>query len=151
MAKSFEYYFAQLRKTESSREKKAETEIRKLYKEMLNDTKQFVAEEYYKLAEDGELTYEILRSKGENARFLEEVEKRLNGLSPKVSKEIQKTVEEMYALSYNSMVDAVRKASTTKELKESFKGLQGVSAETIKAAVENPIAGLTLKDRKSVV
>lgn len=146
MAKNFDYYFSQLRKIENHRERQAEVEIRKLYKELLKDTKQFVAEEYYKLAEDGKLTYEILRSHNENARFLDEVEQRLNGLSPKVSQSIQEIVEEMYALAYNGMVEAVQKAKDTKELAETLSGLHGVMPETIKAAVENPIAGLTLKD-----
>ena len=156
MAKSFEYYFAQLRKTEEHRSKEAEVAIRKLYKELLQDTKHFLAEEYYELAEDGELTFDILLSKGQNARFLEEVEQRLNGLSPKVSQEIQQTVEEMYTMAYNGMVDAVIFTQTREELKASLAGLKGVSPETIKATVENPIAGLTLKDtleknRKNII
>lgn len=156
MAKSFDYYFAQLRKTEDHRSKKAEVEIRKLYKEVLADTKKFVAEEYYELAENGELTYEILRSKGQAARFLSEVEQRLDGLTTKVSQEIQTAVEEMYKLSYDSMVQAVQMSQTKKELRECLEGLQGVSVDTIKAAVENPIAGLTLNDtlernRKNII
>lgn len=156
MAKDFSHYFAQLRKTEAHREKKAEKEIRKLYKELLDDTKHFVADEYYKLAQDGKLTYELLRAKGQDARFLSEVEQRLNGLSPKVSKEIRKTVEEMYTLAYEGMVDAVEKAATIDELRDSLRGLKGVSAETVKAHVDNPIAGLTLSDtleknRKNII
>lgn len=156
MAKDYSYYFAQLRKTENHREKKAEVEIRKLYKELLSDTKQFIADEYYELAEDGELTYEILRSKGQDARFLAEVERRLDGISPKVSQEIQQTVEEIYEMSYSGMVSAVRFSDTKGQLKESLDGIRGVSVDTIKAHVENPIAGLTLSDtlernRKSII
>lgn len=155
MAKDFSYYFAQLRRIEEHREQQAEKEIRKLYKELLTDTKQFVAEEYYKLAEDGKLTFEILRSKGQNARFLEEVEQRLNDISPKVSQEIQKAVEDMYELAYTSMVNAVGKASSREELADALKGLK-VSPDMVQAVVENPIAGLTLKDtleknRKNVI
>ena len=146
MAKDFSYYFSQLRKTEKHREHEAEKEIRRLYKGLLNDTKKFVAEEYYQLAQDGKLTYEILRANGENARFLAEVEQQLNDLSPKVSQEIQQTVEEMYTLAYNGMVDAVQSAKTSAELRESLKGLTGVTPEMVKAHVENPIAGLTLSD-----
>lgn len=156
MAKSFEYYFAQLRKTEEHRSKEAEVAIRKLYKELLQDTKHFLAEEYYQLAEDGKLTFEILFGKGQNTRFLEEVEQRLNGLSPKVSQEIQQVVEEMYTIAYDGMVKAVVSSQTSEELKAALTGLQGVSPETIKATVENPIAGLTLKDtleknRKNII
>lgn len=146
MARDFDYYFAQLRKTEDHREKQAEVEIRKLYKGLLKDTKQFLADEYFTLAQDGKLTYEILRANTRNTRFLAEVEQKLNGLSLEVSQEIKQTVERMYTLAYDSMVEAVQKASDTKELHDAFVGLQGVTPETIKAHLDNPIAGLTLSD-----
>lgn len=156
MAKDFSYYFAQLRKTEAHRTKEAEAEIRKLYKGLLKDTQQFIAEEYVKFAEDGKLTYEILRANTENARFLAEVEQKLNGISPEVSSAITRTVEDMYTIAYNGMVEAVQKSSTAEELRSALQGLQGVTAETIKAAIENPIAGLTLSDtleknRKNII
>lgn len=156
MAKDFSYYFAQLRKTENHRAKEAEKEIRKLYKDLLRDTQQFIAEEYVKFAQDGKLTYEILRANTENARFLEEVERRLNGISPEVSSAITRTVEDMYTVAYDGMVKAVQKSSTTEELRAALQGLQGVTAETIKAAIENPVAGLTLSDtleknRKNII
>ena len=156
MAKDFNYYFAQLRKTEAHREKGAEKEIRKLYKELLSDTKAFIADEYYKYAEDGKLTYEILRSHTADARFLSEVEKRLNEISPQVSKEITGAVREMYTLAYNGMVEAVQKANNAEELANALKGIKGVTPEAVKAHVNNPIAGLTLKDtlernRKNII
>lgn len=156
MAKDFSYYFAQLRKTENHRAKEAEKEIRKLYKDLLRDTQQFIAEEYVKFAQDGKLTYEILRANTENARFLEEVERRLNGISPEVSSAITRTVEDMYTVAYDGMVKAVQKSSTAEELRTALQGLQGVTAETIKAAIENPVAGLTLSDtleknRKNII
>ena len=146
MAKDLQYYYAQLRRIEEHREKSTEKEIRKLYKSMLTDLQHFISDEYVKLAEDGQLTYEILRGKNEYARFLDEVEKRLNGISPKVSKEIRTTVNEMYKLSYDGMVDAVSKSTSSDALRAAFKGVKGATPETIKAAVENPIAGLTLSD-----
>lgn len=146
MAKDLQYYFAQLRRIEETREKTAEKEIRKIYKDMLKDLQHFIADEYVKLADEGKLTYEILRGKGEYARFLEEVEQRLNKISPKVSKEIKTAVEEIYKLSYDGMVDAVRKSASTDELRAALHGVSSVTPETIKAAVENPVAGLTLAD-----
>lgn len=146
MAKDMQYYYAQLRRIEEHREKSAEKEIRKVYKSMLTDLQHFISDEYVKLAEDGQLTYEILRGKNEYARFLDEVEKRVNGISPKVSKEIRATVNEMYKLSYDGMVDAVRKSTSSDALRAAFKGVKGATPEMIKAAVENPIAGLTLND-----
>lgn len=156
MAKDFSYYFAQLRKIEDHREEEAQKEIRKMYKAMLKDTKNFVADEYYRLAEDGKLTYEILRAKMQDARFLAEVEQRLDGLSSDVSKSIRKTVEEMYTLAYENMVDAVEKSATAEELKKKLGGLRGVSAETLQAHINNPISGLTLSDtlernRKNII
>ena len=146
MAKDLQYYYAQLRRIEEHREKSTEKEIRKVYKTMLTDLQHFISDEYVKLAEDGQLTYEILRGKNEYARFIDEVEKRLNGISPKVSKEIRATVNEMYKLSYDGMVDAVSKSTSSDTLRAAFKGVKGATPETIKAAVENPIAGLTLND-----
>lgn len=144
--KDLAYYTAQLRRIEEHREKSAEREIRKMYKEMLKDLQHFIADEYVKLAEDGQLTYEILRGKNEYARFLDEVEKHLNGISPRVSKQIKTTVQEMYKLSYDGMVDAVRKSATSEALREALQGVKAVTPEVVKAAVENPIAGLTLAD-----
>ena len=154
--KSFKYYFEQLRKTEAHRSVTAEAELRRMYKRLLKETKQFLAEEYYELAKDGKLTYEILRAHSRDARLLAEVEQRLNGLSPAVTREIQQTVEGMYKVAYDGMVEAVQKSKDAKELKENLRGLRGVSPETIKAAVENPIAGLTLSDtleknRKNII
>lgn len=146
MAKDLQYYFAQLRRIEDNRSKQAEKEIRKLYKDMLKDLQNFIADEYVKLAQDGKLTYEILHGKNEYARFLKEVEKHLNGISPKVSKEIRKTVEEIYKLGYDGMVDAVAKSTTSEDLRKAFKSVPQATPETIKAAVENPVSGLTLND-----
>ena len=155
MAKDFSYYFAQLRRIEEHREEKAEKEIRKLYKELLTDTKHFIAHEYEQLAENGELTYELLRSKGQDARFLMEVEQRLNDLSPKVSQEIRSVVEEMYELAYQTLYQAVNYLEDD-ELKEFFKTPAKPTADAVKAVVDNPIAGLTLNDtleknRKNII
>ena len=146
MAKDLEYYTAQLRRIEEHREQEAEKEIRKMYKDMMKDLQHFIADEYVQLAQDGKLTYEILHGKNRYAKFLEEVEQHLNGISPKVSKEIRQTVEEIYKLGYEGMVDAVAKSTTSQELREALKSVSGVSPEIIKAAVENPVSGLTLND-----
>lgn len=144
MARDVDYYFAQLRKTEAHRSEQAEKEIRKLYKDILQETKQFIAEEYYNLAEDGELTYEILRSHGRDARFLEEVEQKIGGLTQEVSDDIKKTAQEMYELAYSGIQDTVRLGGP-KEIKAMVDGLGGATAETIAAVVDNPIATVALE------
>lgn len=146
MKLSLAYYLVQLRRIAEHREKGAEREIQRIYQELLKDLQQFLGVEYARLAEDDRLTYEILQSKGEYARFLEEVEQRLNTLTPQASEEIQAVVEAVYGLAYQGMVDAVQKSKTPQALKQLLKGLTGVTPEIVKRAVENPISGLTLKD-----
>lgn len=146
MAKDLKYYESQLRRIEEHREKTAEKEIRKMYKEMLKDLQHFIADEYIKLAEDGKLTYEILHGKNRYASFLAEVEGHLNGISPKVSREIRNTVEEIYKIGYEGMVDAVRKSTTSEELYTALRSVSSVTPETIQAVVNNPVSGLTLSD-----
>ena len=139
MAKDFSYYFSQLRKKEDHRSKQAEKDIRKLYKELLTDAKHFVAEEYYNLAEDGKLTYEILRANARDVRFLEEVEQQLTGVSKEVAESIRKTAEDVYRLAYDGMIEATQKGV------KGFSGLGGATDEMIKAAVNNPIATTALE------
>lgn len=146
MAKDFSYYFSQLRKKEDHRSKQAEKDIRKLYKELLKDAKHFVAEEYYNLAQDGKLTYEILRANARDVRFLEEVEQKLTGVSQEVAESIRKAAEDVYRLAYDGMIDAVEKGV------QGFSGLGGATDEMIKAAVNNPIATTALeKNYKDIV
>lgn len=137
---------AEIRKIEAHRSAGSEKEIRRLYKALLKDLKQFIGYQYAELSEEGKLTVDILQRKGEYARFLEEVQKKVRSVSPSVSKEITQLVKQTYAYSYDGMVEAVRKSSTSQELAKALKGIQAVTPEVIKRAVENPISGLTLSD-----
>ena len=149
MARDYQYYFAQLQRIEEHREKQAEKEIRKLYKQILKETKQFIAEEYYQLAEDGKLTFEILRSKSMDARFLQQVEEKLDGISLDVSREIKKTVEEMYQLSYDGLKDAVTKGTDTAQF---FDGMTTETAQEMWNTVDNTIMDIALeKNHKSII
>lgn len=152
MAKDYQYYFSQLRRIEDHREQQAEKEIRKLYRKILKETRQFIAEEYYQLAEDGKLTFEILRSKSMDARFLQEVEQRLGDLSIDVSREIKRTVEEMYQLSYDGIRNAVEKGKDSKELQAFFQGVDTATAQTAWASVDNTIMDVALeKNHKNII
>ena len=108
-----EKLLVQVRRIEAHRTAGAEKEIRRTYKALLKDLKQFIGYEYANLAEEGKLTYEILQKKGEFARFLEEVELRVNSISPAISKEIRNLIEETYKLSYDGMIAAVNKSSNS--------------------------------------
>lgn len=147
----------ELRRIESHRSVRSERRIRKLYKGILDNLRSFLGVEYATLAESDKLTYELLQRKGEYARFLEEIDARLSGITPEVSRELRELVTDTYELAYIGMIEAVEKASGNLEaLREELVGLKTVSPEVVKVAVENPIAGLTLADtlernRKEIV
>lgn len=143
--KDLEYYLAQARRIAEHREAGAEKEIRKLYKEMLKELKAFVSETYVKYAEDDKLTFAMLQKAGYDARFLEEIEQRINVATPKAAKELRALVEETYEIAYQGMVDGVSKMGVN-GLDEVFADAVAITPEQIKAAVQNPVSGLTLKD-----
>ena len=147
--KDLAYYLAQARRIAEHREADAEKEIRKLFKDMLKDLQHFMSETYVQYAEDDKLTYAMLQKAGYDARFLEEVERRLDILTPKAAREMRKLVEETYEAAYHSMVKGVVDVYNTGgqiTLDAAFEGHIAITPEQIKAAVENPISGLTLKD-----
>lgn len=144
---NLEKYLYQLRRIEEHREKKAEKEIRKIYKELLKELNGFLGNIYATYSEDDMLNYADLAKAGMDARFLEEVEQRINSISPKVSKEIQETVQQTYEACYDGMRNAVVKAAGNRELlQQAFATVQACTPEVIRAAVNNPVSGLTLKD-----
>lgn len=148
--------FAELQRIEESRSLKAEKEIGKIYKTLLNDLQEFVGGEYAKYAEDDVLTYAMLQQKGQYARFLEEVRDKANGISPKIKKTITDTCEDIYKLAFDGMTNAVKLSANDKELSKILSGLKLTQPQVIKAATTNPIAKLTLsktleKHRKEII
>jgi hypothetical protein len=149
-------YFAELQRLEETRSMGAEKEIQKAYKAMLKDLRQFLGEEYGKYAVDDALTYSTLAQKGQYARFLEEVQKKVNGITPRVNSAITNVVKETYKMAYEGMVQAVAVAVNDKQLEQLLSGIHLTEAEVIKAAVNNPVSKLTLsktleKNRKQIV
>lgn len=154
--KTLAKYFAELQKIEEHRSAELEKNIRSLYRELLKELQQFLGVEYANYAEDDRLTYSALAKKNEYARFLEEVQKKVNDISPKVSAEIIETVKEMYRTAYEGMINAVAKSVNDKELSEKLRGIYLTQPQVIKAAVNNPVSKLTLsktleKNRKKIV
>lgn len=142
-----EKYLYQLRRIEEHREAAAEREIRKTYKKLLKEVSGYIAEIYVSYSEDDMLTYSSLAAAGMDARFLEEVEQRISGISPDVAREIQDTVAQTYEACYDGMRNAVVKAAGNRELlQKAFESVSAVTPDVIKRAVENPVSGLTLKD-----
>lgn len=145
MAKDLEYYLAQARRIAEHREAGAEKEIRRLYKSMLRDLQTFISETYVQYAEGDTLTYAMLQKAGYDARFLEEIEQRLNISTPKAAQALEKLVEDTYEAAWQGMVEGVAKSATT-GLSAEFAGTLAITPEQIKRAVQNPVYGLTLKD-----
>lgn len=143
---SLEKYLVELRRIREHRTKGAEKEIRVIYKALLRDLQAHIGKYYSKYGEDDKLSYEILYRKGKFARFLEEVERKLNDISPKTKKIIRQTVEETYKNSYEGMVKAVAESADSRELQEAAQKLGSLDGDTVKRMVDNPISGLTLKD-----
>lgn len=134
----------QIRRIEEHREKGAEAEIRKTYQALLQDLRHYLADEYTRYAEDDQLTYEILQRHGAYARFLEEVEQKINDISPEIRRSIRSTVEQTYEYTYNGMVESVKKVVVNPAIAA---GLKACTPDVIRRAVENPVSKLTLNDR----
>lgn len=136
----------EIRRIEEHREELTEKKIRKIYKQLLKNLNSFVSEYYVKYSDDdGRLTVAMLQEKAKYAKFLEEIEKNVNNLSPKVAAEITTTVKKTYEMCYEGMVKAVEKSKNGAELAENLKDLN-VRPEIMKRAIENPVSGLTLPD-----
>ena len=142
--KDLEYYLAQARRIAEHREAGAEGEIRKIYKHFLKELQGVVSNAYVKHGADDTLTYAMLQRAGYYARFIEEVEHQMGFSTLEIKKEARRVVEETYRLGYESMVDGVINSSDA--LDAVFADSIAITPEQIKAAVQNPVSGLTLSD-----
>lgn len=133
----------QVRRIEEHREKGAEAEICRTYQKLLKELRYYLADEYSQYAENDQLTYDILQRNSGYARFLEEVEQKINAISPEVKRLIRSTVDQAYEYTYNGMIDCVKKAAMGVELGT----LKACTPDVIRRAVENPVSKLTLNDR----
>lgn len=144
MAKDLEYYLARARRIAKHREAGAEQEIRELYQTMLKDLQQFISDVYVRYARNDRLTFAELQAAGYDARFLEEIEQRLNLSAPRASRALRLLVEQTYSAAWSGMIEGVTNASS--ELGTAFADSVAITPEQIRRAVENPVYGLTLKD-----
>lgn len=134
-----------LRRIEEHRLTLTENKIRKIYKSLVKDLNNFLAEYYVKYADktDGTLTIAKLQEKMKFAKFLEEIENNVNFFTPKVKREIEDLVDRTYKACYEGMNKAVSEADDVKELVGASE--LNVRPEVMKQAVENNISKLTLK------
>ena len=153
MAKDLEYYLAQARRIAEHREAGAEEAIRKEFKKLLKDLKAYIAEVHEKYAAgDGSLSFADLQKAGYDARFMDEIEKRISVATPKVAKELHALVEDTYELAYKSMVEGVEKVAEGADLGDVFADAEAITPEQIKAAVSNPhMENALLKNHQTIV
>lgn len=132
-----------VRRIEEHREKLTEKKIKSIYKSLEKDLNSFIGEEYIKYAdEEGKLYLSYLDSKNKRAKFLEEIAKNVDGISPIVKAEILGMVDKTYEKAYKGIAEAVKKADDTKDLISATDTL--VRPEVLKRAVANNIDRLTL-------
>jgi hypothetical protein len=90
----------------------------------------------------------MLQQAGYEARFLKEIQERVDVASKMQAARLRTTVKEAYELAYKSMVEGVEKAHSGSEaLEDIFSDAIAITPEQIKATVNNPVNGLTLNDR----
>ena len=136
----------QVRRIAEHRQLGAEKQIRAAYKRTLNDLKKFIGYEFAQYAEDGKLTYDILAKKQSTARFLEEVQQNIDGLSPETQAEILQCVSDIYGLSYEGMTNAALKTAP-KVAAVALQGLSFVQPTQVISSVNNELINkITLND-----
>lgn len=138
-----------VRRIEEHREEKAVKELQSVYKGLIRDLRKLLGNIYadYADPETGKLTYAELHRQGLDARLLEEVAAHVSSVSAEEARIIRETVEQTYANCYSGMVQAVEKAVDREDLHEVFAEVSAVKPEVIRAAVNNPVHGLTLPDQ----
>ncbi len=149
MESNLDKYLHTVRRIEEHREENAVKELQKLYKQLIKDLRNYMGNAYadYSDPETGKLTFTDLHAKGLDARLLEEVAARMNEVTQKEKSLIKETVEEIYRETYAGIVNAVDQAANSDELHEELSPLQSIKPETVSAAVNNPVHGLTLSDQ----
>ena len=147
MESNLDKYLHTVRRIEEHREENAVKELQKLYKQLIKDLRSYMGNAYadYSDPETGKLTFADLHAKGLDARLLEEVAARMNEATQKEKSLIKETVEEIYRETYAGMVNAVDQAANSDDLHEELSSLQSIKPETVSAAVNNPVHGLTLR------
>lgn len=151
--KDLEYYLVQARRIAAHREAGEEEEIRKEFNKLRKELNAYIAEVHEKYAKgDGSLHFADLQKAGYDARFLEEIEKRINVATPRVAKKVHQLVNDTYEYAYKSMVEGVEKVMEGADVNEVFKDAKSITPEQIKAAVSNPhMENALLKNHQSIV
>ncbi|MDO5397053.1 MAG: phage minor head protein [bacterium] len=140
-----EKYLVQVRRIAEHRENGAERKIKQIYKNLTEDLNSWLGNCYAKYAEDDKLDFAVLRQKGQYARFLEEVQLKVDRIYPELKNTVEELIDTTYKVCWHGMYDGVTKSKKVEDLHKAFKASKAITPEQIKAAVQNPIPKLRLK------
>ena len=146
-----------VRRIEEHREERAVNQLKKLYKRLIKDLQSHLGTVYAKYSdENGLLTYARLHKDALDARLLQEVASKMNDVTQAEKKLITELVEQTYSNVYSGMVQAVDKAVDDRDLVATFAQVQSAKPQALRAAVNNPVHGLTLsaqleKNRANII
>lgn len=143
--KKLDALLVQARRIAAHREAGAEREIRRVYRELLKGLLGYIAELHARFADgDGRLDYAALQKAGYEARYIEEIERRIGIASREVAAQVDALIKETYKLAYDSMVQGVM-AQGKAPITERFAQSIAITPEQIAKAVNNPIMDLALE------
>lgn len=133
-----------VKRIEEHREKLTEKKIRAIYQTLMKDLKAFLADEYIKYSDtDGRFFLSYLDAQNDRAKFLNEIVENVDGISPKLKKEMTELVEKTYSKCYEGMEKAVKTADQSGKLAAIVQDIS-VQPDVIRQAVNNNISKLTL-------
>lgn len=134
----------EIRRIENSREVLTEEKIKAIYQQLMDDLYKFLGKNYAKYAdEDGRLYIAYLDAQNKRAKFLQEIVKNVDNITPELNREINALVNKTYSESYKGMVEAVKTADTLADYAELLSGIE-VNPDTMRRAMKNNISKLTL-------
>lgn len=134
----------EIRRIENSRAVLTEEKIKAIYQQLMDDLYKFLGKNYAKYAdEEGRLRMAYLDAQNKRAKFLQEIVKNVDKITPELNREINALVNKTYSESYKGMVEAVRTAYTLEDYAELLSGIE-VNPDTMRRAMKNNISKLTL-------
>lgn len=129
-----------LRRIEEHRLDLTNEKITKIYQSLMKNLTSFLSDYYVKYADDaGKLTPEILEAQSQKARFLEEITRNTDSITPQIKEEILNLADETYANCYKGMLNAVKDSVDAEPIKN-----MKVNENILKATMDNNIDRLTL-------
>ena len=141
---SLDQLLYEIRRIEESREVLTEDKIKAMYRTLNDELSAFIAKKYTQYADgDGRLYIAYLDAQNQRARFLREIAKNVDTMTPQVQEEIMQLVNDTYKTSYKGMAEAFAKAEKAGKFAEVVKDI-ATNPNVLRQAVNNNISKLTL-------